>query len=269
MTVAVVQGARTIERALCVLDSFTAAEQQWRTTPLAHHCGLPVPTTHRILRVLESFGYVRRDPTSGAYSLGPSAASLAREEPVLAELRAVALPALRTLHHATGERISLATLSESRDHGLEALTVDADDPGQRRRSTPPGTRVRPLHAGAPSKVLLAQMSSEEIASVIGRGLDPVGPATITRPTRLRREVAAIRRRGWAFSRQEIVPETWALAVPVRGSGSTPCALGISAPLARFGPDRARRHLSMLNVAARALAEHLEDTERGESRWQTA
>lgn len=282
MTAAAVQGARTIERALCVLDSFTAAEQQWRTTPLARHCGLPVPTTHRILRVFESFGYLRRDSASGAYSLGPSAANLAHEEPPLPDLRAVALPALRTLHDVTGERVSLATLSQSRDHGIEALAVDAGDPGSEPATTPTGPRVRPLHAGAPSKVLLAQMSHEEVASVIRRGLDPVGPATITRPTRLRREVAAIRRRGWAFSRQEIVADTWALAVPLRGAGSIPCALGISAPLANFGSDRARRHLSMLNLAARALAEHLADggemlaaaaprevTQRGESRWLTA
>jgi len=282
MTVAAVQGARTIERALCVLDSFTAAEQEWRTTPLARRCDLPVPTTHRILRVLESFGYLRRDSASGAYSLGPSAASLAREEVALADMRDAALPALRTLHDATGERVSLATLSQSRDHGIEALAVAGEDAEPVRQNAEPGQRVRPLHAGAHSKALLAQMSAEEIASVIGRGLTPVGPATITRPTRLRREVAAIRRRGWAFSRQEVVADAWALAVPVRGSDSAPCALGISAPLARFGPDRARRHLSMLNLAARALAERLDAgaevltaaadrsvTQRGEPRWQTA
>src|SRR5918996_3095287 len=144
MSVAAPPGSRTIERALCVLDSFTLAERQWRTTNLAQHCGLPVPTAHRILRMLESFGYLIRNPDSGAYSLGPSAASLAREEPPLAALREAALPALRALHRSSGEHVSLAALSASRDHGVEVCAVDADDAGEQTEAV--GPPVPPLHA---------------------------------------------------------------------------------------------------------------------------
>ena len=268
MSVATLPGARTIERALCVLEAFTLSRGRWRTTELANHCGLPVPTTHRILRMLASFGYLTRDAESGAYTLGPSAASLARGEPAAAELGEAALPALRALARATGERASLAALSESRDHGLEVCAVDPESP---RELAPGDPRVRPLHAGAPSKVLLAEISAAELAGLIRRGLEPIGPGTITRPPRLRREVAAIRRRGWAFSREERMPRRWALAVRVRRPGRPACALGISAPLERFDRDRARRHLSVLNLAAGALAERLDDRDRqrGEPRWLTA
>jgi DNA-binding IclR family transcriptional regulator len=94
--------------------------------------------------------------------------------------------------------------------------------------------------------------------VIRRGLEPVGPATITRPLRLRREVAAIRRRGWAFSREEVTPDTWALAVPVHVHRGVSCALGISAPLARFDRNRARHQLAVLKAAAATLTDRPRD-----------
>ena len=251
-------GARTIERALRVLDSFTVAERRWRTTALAHHCGLPVPTTHRILRMLERFGYVLRDP-SGAYGLGPAAANFARGDPQFAELRAFALPALRAAHHATGERASLSALSQSRDHCWEVCVVDADESDARLRSEASTTQIAPLHAGASCKALLSRLGNEELARAIGRGLDPFGPATIRRPARLRREVAAIRRRGWAFSREETAAETWAVAVPVAGPERAPeCAVAISAPLTRCDAERARRHVSVLAGAARLLSTRLRD-----------
>src|SRR5688572_3256508 len=99
--VAVVPGSRTIDRALSVLDSFTVTHHRWRTTSLAEHCGLPVPTTHRILRMLESFGYVSRDP-EGAYRLGPSALNLARHDSTRAELGAAVMDSLRGLNRASG-----------------------------------------------------------------------------------------------------------------------------------------------------------------------
>jgi DNA-binding IclR family transcriptional regulator len=184
------------------------------------------------------------------------------------ELGEAALPALRSVARATGERTALAALAESRDHALEVCAVSA---GEQASAVPPDPEIRPLHAGAAAKVLLAEISSAEFAKLVGRGLDPVGPATITRPPRLRREVAAIRRRGWAFSCQERMPQRWALAVPIRTAGGAASALAISAPLGRFDRDQARRHLSVLNLAAGALAERLRarETKRGEPRCQTA
>lgn len=263
-TAETVSGSRTIERALCVLDEFTHSRPRWRTTDLAHQCELPVPTAHRILRVLASYGYLTREPNTGAYVLGPSAATLAPAEPIAADHGEAALPALRAIARATDERASLAALSESRDHGLE---VGAEGGGAETRDPEP----RPLHAGAPSKVLLAEISGAELADLIGRGLEPVGPATITRPPRLRHEVAAVRRRGWAFSREERIPRRWALAVPVTRPGGAALALAISAPLEHFDRHRARRHLSVLRLAARRLAERLDDRDipRGEPRWRTA
>ena len=244
------RGAQTIERALGVLECFAPGHDRWRTTTLARRCGLPLATTHRILRVLESYEYVERDHGSGEYTLGRAAASFARPEPELAAARQAAAPLLRAVHRATGARAVLTALSGSRDHAITVEAVggaadDGDDAG------PGAHEARPLHAGAPAKVLLGRLSADELARLLDRSLEPVGPATITRPERLRREAEAIRRRGWAFSREEARPGAWAVAVAV--PGPSPLALGVSAPLAIFDRDRARRHLALLAETARRLS----------------
>jgi DNA-binding IclR family transcriptional regulator len=289
MTVeAAVPGARTIERALTVLDSFTPTQRQWRTSRLAEHCGLPVPTTHRILRVLESYGYVARDPGSRAYTLGPRAAGLVREEPLLADLRAIAWPTLRALRNATGARACACALSEAQDRQVEAAALgDAADESV-------GDLGTPLHAGASARILLAQLPNREVGAVLEGELEQVGPATITDPARLWQEVRAIRRRGWALSREEAAAGCWALAAPVPAPGRGSCALAIGGALEDFDRDRARRQVAALILAARALAVRLrdegretaathrrkartaavarrrfQDIERGDARWQTA
>lgn len=251
---------RTIERAFCVLESFTVDAERWRTTDLAHHCELPVPTVHRILGVLERFGYVTRDPATREYRLGPTAAGLLRGAASPAELRRLALPILGAVRRAAGETVQLSTLSESRDRGVEIAYLDGDARFDAcERVEPGGSRGRsgPLHAGASFKVLLAQMPRDELERVMRRRLELVGPGTITQPSRLRSELAAIRRRGWAFSREETAPGSWAVAVRVCAwSSSTSCALAIAAPLDQLDAERARRHLSLLGIAAGELARRL-------------
>jgi DNA-binding IclR family transcriptional regulator len=187
----------------------------------------PGPNHHRSLGVLERFGYVVRDPATRAYRLGPSVVGFARENPV-ASLGSVAIPVLHAVHRASGEEVSLAALSESRDNGIEVCVV-----GQEQQPI----RNRALYAGAAYKALLSQLGHEE------------------QPARLRRELAAVRRRGWAFSRADTVPGSWSLAVPVPG-GSSCCALGVREQLGRLDRKRARHRLTLLQQATRRLGDRL-------------
>lgn len=245
---------RTIERALSVLDSFTIEESRWRTSDLARHCKLPVPTVHRIVAVLESFDYLRRDPATREYRLGPRAAGLGGTAPRAAGIDGLwraARPVLRSLDIATRERVVLAATTDAGDSGIELDAGGLDDPA----SGPlrPDERRGPLHAGAPFKALLALMPPAEADAVIGRGLEPVGPAAITEPSLLRAELATIRRRGWAFSREETQEGRWSVAVPVLDrAGRVRCSLGVEVPLSRLDLDLARHHLALLRRSARTL-----------------
>ncbi len=260
---------RTIERAFSVLDSFTVETRRWRTSDLARHCSLPVPTVHRILGVLESFGYLQRDPRTREYQLGPSAANLGRRRPPARELRRIAEPVLRGIRGATAERVLLAVPNRSRDRGVEIAGLGRESDAE---PDPPIGRSGPLHAGAAFKALLAYLDGVEVESLLARGLARVGPATIGKPALLRADLEAIRRRGWAFSREEVRAGAWSVAVPViDGAGGAPCSLAISAPLKRLNLELARRHLTILGRAARSMREGVAelqeaDMRAAEERW---
>ncbi|MBI2526943.1 MAG: hypothetical protein HYV93_13285 [Candidatus Rokubacteria bacterium] len=110
----------------------------------------------------------------------------------------------------------------------------------------PGSEL-PLFAGAASKVLLAFQPPEELRELIrsarrrrGRGAGPVAD--------LEGELERIRRQGSAFTAGEVVPDAWAVAVPLF-DGLNRLAGGLS----MAGPVRRLTSRDVEPVARRLIA----------------
>ena len=65
-------------------------------------------------------------------------------------------------------------------------------------------------------------------------------ATITSRPALRRELAAIRARGWSSSYEETNVGVWGIAVPVLSAADVVCAVGIAGPSPRLTAERVRQ-----------------------------
>ena len=71
-----------------------------------------------------------------------------------------------------------------------------------------------------------------------RGSASVGPATITDPGALERELERIRERGYAESESEVVPGAASLAVPVfGGTGDVLAAVNVAGPSMRWNRSK--------------------------------
>jgi DNA-binding IclR family transcriptional regulator len=66
-----------LERAFALLAIFDEDRPEWTTTEAAHEVGLPVPTAHRILGVLEREGFLSRDGDK-RFTLGSASLDLGR-----------------------------------------------------------------------------------------------------------------------------------------------------------------------------------------------
>ena len=100
----------------------------------------------------------------------------------------------------------------------------------------PGQRSA-VHAGAASKLLLANRPEAEIDAWLARPLIGFTAKTITDPSRLRTELSRIRRLGWAQDKGESAPAIQAFASPVLDSNGKVIA-AISVPfLAGTEPAR--------------------------------
>jgi len=240
---------QVLERTFGILEVFTESRPEWGTSDIARELGLPVPTVHRILAALKRLGYVAQHRETRRFRLGLAALSLGERARAVAGLRPVALGPLRQLSGATGETALLTVLTPERDRSVCLERVETPQP--LRLSVQPGNQL-PLHAGASQKALLAFMPDDEIGRLIARPLQRLCHATITDAGALRRELDAIRARGWAGSYEETNVGVWGIAVPVLSEADVICAVGIAGPSARLTVDRVRRDVRLVHQAGAAI-----------------
>ncbi|PRX98766.1 IclR family transcriptional regulator [Allonocardiopsis opalescens] len=218
---------QSVQRAAAILRLLATRSRPLGVAELANALGLPKTTVHGILRTLQHVGFVEQDPHSGRYRLGAALLHLGGSYLDGNELRTRALNWADALAARSGESVRIGTLHEGRvlvvhhvfrpDDSLQALDV--------------GTLL-PAHCTALGKVLLAY--EPDPAGQLPTPLDAPAPAAITSPAALKRELAAVRRRGWALDAEESAPGILAVAAPIRDRrGITVGAIGVSGTVERL------------------------------------
>ena len=240
-----------IERMMDVLAHLERAEDRPTVRDLAASSGVPRTTVYRILNTLEAHGLVVRAGTEGGYQLGARLLTLAARVPQGSEwqrLADAARAALQRLASDTGQTAKLSVLD-----AREAFCV-AVVQGSSRFATAPllGGRY-PLHAGAASKILLAAMEPAACDAVLAGPLEQFTARTLTDPLLLRRQLARIRRQGWAEDTGEHSLSVRAVAAPMRDpAGRVVAALSIAHLADRGTDDRLRYRDAVCREAAEVL-----------------
>ena len=198
--------ARSVtSRVLGVLDVF-AGERRWLTlSDISRRTGMPLTTTHRLVRELVSWGALERS-RNGRYQIGLHLWAVAAMAPRRLELREVAMPFLEDLYEATGRQQVLLTVLD----GMDVVLVERI----RSRDAEPAGGRSPAHATGDGLVLLAYAA----AAVQERYL-----ARHRSATDLWRALAEVRRTGVAVSGGMTV----SVAAPVRdGTGDVIAAVSV-------------------------------------------
>ena len=100
------------------------------------------------------------------------------------------------------------------------------------------------------------LSDKEVERLLAGPLEQLCTATITDAGSLRRDVQAIRERGWAGSHEETNIGVWGIAVPVISEDDVVCAVGIAGPDPRLSEEVIRRDVPLVQRAALAVARSL-------------
>jgi DNA-binding IclR family transcriptional regulator len=223
---------RSVERALNILDAFTATERELTLTDLSLKLALNKSTVYRLAGLLELRGLLSRNPKTRAYALGPAIFRFVGLVLHQGDIASLCLPHMVALRDQTGETIALnIRVGQSR-----ACIAQIESRHELRMRLDIG-KLLPLYCGAGSKVLLAHMEPEEIEEVIREtGLAPLGPGSISDPEMLRRELRAIRRDGYAISKEERTAGGHTLAAPLYDrNGLVVASLSVYGPSVRL-PD---------------------------------
>ena len=244
---------QSIARALAVLDTLADSQGEIGIVGLSQRVALHTSTVHRLLATLAAQGYVRQNPDTGRYALGPKAIHLAEAYLGQLDLRRVARPYLERLTQATGETANLVI-----QDGRAALYLDkVESPRSLRIFSRIGRRA-PLHCTAVGKVLLANAPPAHVDGLLGEGpLERLTKRTITSVAQLRRELATVRAQGYALDREECEEGGHCIAVPVRSAtGETVAAVGISSPSVRMSARRVQELVPAVVRTGREISERL-------------
>jgi IclR family acetate operon transcriptional repressor len=206
----IVRGSQTLDRGLHVLDVMTESRRPLRLSEIAEASDLNISTASRMLRSLESRGFVRRDRISGHFRLGYKILYMANIVIEQAGLHQIANSTLEDLVRDTQETATLNVLLED----AAMIVVQIPSGNQLQVMAPVGSRW-PLYCTAAGKTLLAFQPDERITAYLSRTLPSRTPLTITSPEALRAELAAIRERGWGCDHGECEEGLAGVAAPVR------------------------------------------------------
>jgi DNA-binding IclR family transcriptional regulator len=222
----------TLARGLDVLELFTPDRAELTQKEISIHLGLPLPTVHRLTKMLAERGYLARDDGTRRLRLGLAAARLMPG--VLSGLRVpdATREHLRAMAEESGETVSFAVL-----HRGEVVYLASETGGRLLTSRATVGLHLPSYCTALGKCLLSQLPDAEARRAVGPEPYPaLTDRTLTRWEDLQPALEKVRRTGVALSEGEYERGLHALAVPVEWQGSNaPLAIGVSLPGPRDTP----------------------------------
>lgn len=207
---------RALAKALRLLGCFDTKQPEWSVVALSRRTGLNKSHVVKILREFVEAKFLEQDPESRRYRIGPSALSLGTGYLFASQLVRRSGEALRRLAHETGYTTTLSALDRSGVLFVQAL----DGRIGARPTFPIGSHV-PLHATSAGKICAALLPKATLDRFITHTrLEPITPATICDPNAFERQLADIRRVGFACTFGESTSGIGGIATPILGEGDS-------------------------------------------------
>lgn len=221
---------QVIERATRLLDVLASESEPIPLKRLAAATGLHPSTAHRILNDLVLARYVDR-VDNGIYQLGMRLLELGSLVRGRLNVREAAVDAMQALHKLTGQTVNLSI-----QQGDEIVYVD------RAWSERSGMQVvraiggrAPLHLTSTGKLFLSAADARYVRAYVTRtGLAGNTRNSITNMEALERDLALVRRHGYARDNEELELGVRCIAAGIRDdTGRLVAGLSISAPAERL------------------------------------
>jgi DNA-binding IclR family transcriptional regulator len=226
---------RSLDRAISILDCFISEKnRELSITEISKKLNLYKSTVHRILQTLESHDYIQQNPQNQKYRLGFKLFQLGSMVISGLDIRRVAWPYMTRLRDQVNETINLNIVSN-----YQRICVEVVESLEEVRHFIEVGFIGPLYCAGSGKILLAFMPEEEREYVLKtQKLYYWNTKKSIEPDNLRRELAVIRKQGYAITSNERIKGVCSVAAPIRDhTGRVVAGLTISGPNTRFSKDR--------------------------------
>ncbi|MEZ5399464.1 MAG: IclR family transcriptional regulator [Bryobacteraceae bacterium] len=244
-----VPNAASVERAIAILEYLDGSRRGLNISEISRKLGIPKSSAHVIVVTLERLGYVRKREDSLFYMLGLKAYGLGMGMMKSLSLSEAALPHMRALSHQLHLPSHLAV--PDGDQGVYVQKVDT--PGLIKIDTYVGRRMD-LHCTGVGKIILAFGPQELHDRFLAKQVYIRHTRnTITSPRLMQREIAKIRKLGFAMDDEEEELAVRCVAVPVFKNGRFTAALSVTGTTAQLPLNAIDEVAAVLRSAAAAIS----------------
>lgn len=230
--------AQSINRMFDILEALAISTTEMSLTRLQQELQLPLSTVHRLLQALIERGYVEKNDASGLYSPGLKIIEVAEaaKRNSRFELCRTVRPFLQRLTDQSGETSNLVVLRNYTIVYIEQVS----SPRSVRMFTEVGHNA-PLYCTGAGKAILSRLSKEDLDAYLTTiKLDQLTPHTSSSVDAVKREVALVRKRGYAVDNEEFEVGVRCIAAPIIDfTGRCVGAISVSGPTSRISSERAK------------------------------
>lgn len=250
----------TANRLLKVLALFTIERPEWTVEEAAGELGMTLSTTYRYFRSLVEAGLIAAH-TPSHYTLGPAIIRYDRQMRLTDPLIVSATPVMRWLAREMGPHIwvLLCRLYKTSVMCVHQETLDPPDLASDFERQPVSYgrgQLMPLHRGAPSKAILANMNFRLVRPVYNE--DPQAMAAVglgENWTEVKRSLRALRNADAIVTKGDLQGGMQGIALPIFDQQSVIGSLSIIMHQSREMPPQ-ETLAPRLAEAVREIEEHM-------------
>lgn len=252
---------KSVVKAIQILSCFTPEHPELSLADISSQLKIPKSTTLNLLRTLEDYDYISRTYPSMNYRLGYAVMQLNYCKQMSMPVVRLSLPFLEDLQFKTGKTIYLTTHINGK-----VLYLDVAHQNRRMSSYSISGKMLHMHCTGCGKAMLAFLPEEEVHSIIQTyGLPAFTPNTITSEEALYEELAAIRKRGYAFDHEEETLGVRCIAAPIRNAKGYPtAAISISGAVLSMQEEQVYEYADVLLNTCHALSNNANEFPAGQN-----
>lgn len=225
---------KSVARALDIVALVSASRTGLGVTEIANQMDINKSSVFRTLATLEQYGYIEQQKETGRYRIGYAFLDVSSKLLDSLDVRAEAQNVLRQLETETNEVVHLVVY----DRGEVVYIEKLDGHEALRMHSKVGKRA-PVHCTSVGKAILAHLPVTEVIDILDRkGLPIHTEHTITTKESFLKELAHVKKDGYALDLEENEPGIRCIAAPVFDhNGAVAAAVSISGPTLRMTDER--------------------------------
>lgn len=239
-------GSQTVDRALEILKHIVLADRPVLLDEISTKAGVGQSVAYRIVRSLESAGYVGRDARQGGYIVAATFVSMSVHTMSRLGIGRALRPAMESIVDRYGETVSLHTRN-----GMQRVCIEvADGVHAVRRVIHPGETL-PLYAGETGRALCGYLSEDDLARVLA-----LAAQADVDVESFQRDLRQVRTSGSMIGIGVRTPGVGSISVPVRGGHGVVAAVTVSGPETRWSEKAMRAAAPEIIASVREQEEQL-------------